>query len=42
MNGSKRDTEAVGCTNLRIRAAVGERWWSDTSRTVRSDVGATR
>ena len=42
MNGSKYYTEAVDVVILRMIYVVGERWWSDTSRTVRSGVGAIR
>jgi hypothetical protein len=40
MNGSKHDTEAVESLILRMKRLVGERRWSDTSRTERSGVGA--
>jgi hypothetical protein len=39
MNGSKPDTEAV---EFVFGELVGERSWSDTSRTVRSGGGAKR
>ena len=42
MNGSKHYTEAVDVVILRMIYVVGERWWSDTSGTVRSRVGAIR
>jgi hypothetical protein len=42
MNGSKYYTEAIDVVSLRASGVVGERSWSDTSRTVRSGGGAKR
>jgi hypothetical protein len=42
MNGSKYYTEATDVVILRVIYVVGERSWSDTSRTVRSGGGAKR